>query len=69
VAKPWKPPEEPKNEDDSPVPVEPRGADLTRRRRNIDHAREMMQPTADEISRLLQSEQQRQEKYRKDKLK
>lgn len=63
-------PDPPEGDEDEPKPpVEPNGFDLTRRRSNIDHAKEKMQKTADEITRLLQDEQRRQSKYRKDKQK
>lgn len=49
------------------VPVEPRGKDLTVLRANLADTKAKMQEVANEISKMLQTEQLRQAKYRKEK--
>lgn len=56
---------EPDDEDEEEKPpVEPNGKELTDLRKRQQFAREKMQGTFDEIVRLLQDEQRRQNKHR-----
>lgn len=49
-----------------PTPVEPNGFALTKLQKQLKDTKEKMQGVADEITRLLQQEQQRQAKYKGD---
>ena len=57
-------PEEPEKPAEPKIPIEPNGHDLTRLRGQIADTKEKMTKTANEIIKLLQDEQKRQQKYR-----
>jgi hypothetical protein len=57
--------EEEVKEEPPKIPTEPNGKALTQKRRQLDDTYSKMAKVAEEITRLLQDEQRRQDKYNK----